>query len=171
MPYIFPSNLIQFNNESLNSEHLMFGESVYLYGENNNLNTKKLIEMLNSCNADVKIYLNISVAEKNKCLIDMLKGVEVLTSNITEDSDYALKVAVMAMERAKRMAEIGKKVILAVDDVLSLVGSENGDMHVSKQIMSLTKNTSNGSVSVFAIMSENKNVCVFEKLADKRLYI
>ena len=167
--HVFPTELINFDNAK--DVNIMYGENAYVYGSNNNQNTQTIINLLNNCSADVKIYVNLSMADKNRIYLPLLKDCEILVSNLTEESEYSKKVANMAIERAKRMMELGKKVVVAVDDMLAVSSIDGGDMSVSKKLMSLAKFSDIGGISVVAIMPSDFDVFVLEKLIDKRFKI
>ncbi len=163
---------ISFADEDMSKFDIKFGESVYLYGKNNRENTESIINMLNKCEVDKKLYVNISIAEKNKCLIEKLNGAEMFVANFTDDIDTAKRVVLLAAERAKRLFESGVSVVVAIDDVLSLAGIDTQDLPVTKNLLSLAKSAPDaGSVSVFAVISSNNGISLFEKLADRRLKV
>ena len=64
-----PMQNLTFQDESFNNLNLKKGENIYLYGNNNNSNTITLVNMLNLCDVQNKIYVNVSLAEKNKIFI------------------------------------------------------------------------------------------------------
>ena len=169
--HIVPVKKLEFLNKELNSFNIMCGENVYLYGTNNNQNTVSTVEYLNSCNADVKIYLNMAVAEKNKIYIKNLANAEMFVSNFTDPTDYAREVAALAIERAKRAMEAGGNVVVAIDDILTLISIEKQDAAITKQLLSLTKSSKNGSISLVVVNSNESNVLFIEKLADKRIKV
>ena len=101
--HILPFNKIEFANAEYNSFNIMCGENIYLYGNNNNQNTITCVNYLNSCSADVKIYVNLSVAEKNKIFIKELKQCEMFVSNLTDSVEYSKEILALAIERAKEL--------------------------------------------------------------------
>ena len=168
--HILPSKLIHFNKTEYEELDIKLGESVYIYGNDNNCNTSTIINMLNSSSATKKIYINTVLAEKNKIYLDDINGaVELFTSCVTDTSENAQHVVNLAIERAKRILERGDDVIIAVDDVKSVIGIDNDDMSLTKNLMSVTKDGENaGSITLFAIMPMDKSASLFEKLADKK---
>ena len=147
--------------------NLCVGENIYVYGNNNNNNTKKIINILNSCEIENKIYINSSIVEKNKIFLKELNYVESFIVGLTDDSDTAKKILFLAAERAKRILENGEDVLLVIDDLNSVFGV---DENYAKTLISLTKNSDNGSITILCVMPNFSNN-QFEKLADVRLRI
>lgn len=165
--HILPNKKLEFELAEHASLNLMKGESVYFYGDNNNENTQNIIKLLNDAKNVVKLYLNVSVAEKNVVLLDGLQRAEQFIAKITDEADYVKRVITLCNERAKRLFEAGQSVVLVVDDVASLLEADNENKQLTKSIMSLTKNSNTvGSITLWAIM---KNVTMFDKLYDKKL--
>lgn len=171
--HIIPSKLIQFDKSEYNELDILLGESIYLYGNDNNDNTSTIINLLNSSSATKKIYINTVVADKNKIFLEEMNGaVELFTSSITDTSENAQHIVNLAIERAKRILERGDDVIVAVDDVKSVIGIDNDDMSITKNLMSVTKDGENaGTITLFAVMPMDKSASLFEKLADKKFKI
>ena len=146
------------------------GENVYVYGSNNKQNTSVALKVLNSVKIQNKIYVNVSVTEKNRsALID--NKAEMFISNINEDIADIQRVVVLAVERAKRILESGEDVLIVVDDMLSVYGAEKEKINLIRNLASLSKNTKNhGSITLFAIMPDD-SLNQIEKLSDKRYVI
>ena len=104
-----PTRTLNFNNGEYGKLNLKIGENAYFYGNNNNVNTKTVVDILNSCKIENKLYVNVSLAEKNKMFIQTLKNVEKFTAFITDNVDFARRIIVMAIERAKRILEMGEE--------------------------------------------------------------
>lgn len=167
--HILPSKKLAFENADYKALNLMAGESVYFYGTNNNENTQSIIKLLNHAKNVVKLYLNVSLAEKNIVLLDNLNQAEQFTAKITDEEDYVKRVISLCNERAKRLFEAGQNVVLVVDDVSALLEADGENKALTKSIISLTKNSNAvGSISLWAIM---KNATMFDKLYDKRFKI
>ena len=167
--HILPSRKMEFKDfENLN---INYGESVYFYGDNNTLNSINTIDLLNNASAK-KIYLNLSVAEKNKHIVGKLKNAEMFVSDVFEGSEKSKKLIAIAFERAKRLFELGLDVVVLIDDVQTIWSIDDGEHQLVKKLMSLTKEAGKkGSISIWALMSENDQLKLFEKLADKRFKI
>ena len=162
-----PSKVLKFKNADYENLNLMVGENVYVYGSNNNDNTKKIIDMLNSCKIENKIYINVSIAEKNKIFLKSLQCSEKFLSNITDENDISKRVVLLAIERAKRILEVNENVLVVVDDISSVMGvNEN----LVKNLVSITKDGGNGSITLLAVMP-GYEINQVEKLADRRLKI
>ena len=164
-----PNKKIVFKNAqpSLDVQH---GENVYFYGSNNTQNTVSIINVMNACDVDKKLYLNVSIADKNKNFLNSIEGAEMFVANIMEGSDKIRKIISLAIERAKRICEDGGNVALFIDDVISLWSVDESSHALVKKLMSVTKNGGKkGSISVFAVMSGDYELKIFEKLADKRI--
>lgn len=162
-----PSVSLEFENGEFQNLNLLIGENIYVYGEDNNNNTKKIIEMLNCCKIENKIYINVSIAEKNKIFLKSLNYTENFVSNITDNVDVARRVVMLAVERVKRILETGEDVLVVVDDICSVLSVDD---NLVKNLVSVTKNGVNGSITLLAIMP-NRGINQVEKLADKRLRI
>ena len=171
VPHNLPNRKLEFENSEYNSLNLMIGENIYVYGSNNNSNTKKIIDMLNQCKIENKIYVNVSMAEKNKIFLKNLKNCETFVVNITDEVDVARRDVLLAIERAKRILEIGEDVLVVVDDVASIMAIDNDGVNLVKNLISITKQAENmGSITLLAIIPF-ENINQIEKLADKRLQI
>lgn len=170
--HTMPTNFLGFDCQACNDLNIRVGESVYIYGASNAENSQAIVEMLNSCNADRKLYVNTSIVEKNKYLLNCLKNTENFVTNFSDPIDDARRAVILATERAKRIVEKGESCVLAVDDVQSVRGIDFEDLKITKNLMSVTKNGANGgSVTLLAIMPSNRSMDMFEKLADKRVKV
>ena len=170
--HVEPKRSLVFDQEKYNIFDIKMGESVYLYGSDNKENTDIIIDLINSSQIQKKIYINVSIAEKNKYFLKKLKNAELFISSITAEMDNAKRLIVIAIERAKHLFEQGENVLLAVDDVLSLSGIDSSDLVLTKNLLSLTKCGRNaGTISLLAIMPADRNIRFFEKLVDKRIII
>lgn len=147
------------------------GESVYLYGTNNLQNSLSLAELLTACKADVKIYLNISIVDKNRFVLNSLSNCEEFVIDFVETIDDARRAVVLAIERAKRAMENGQNCVFAIDDVQSVHSIDDENRTLTKNLMSLSKAGQNGSVTLLAIMPQNRSLDLVEKLADRRYKI
>ena len=166
-----PNKQIVFNNQNYKQLNLKYGENCDVYGKNNNANTITIIDMLNNCGVENKIYVNISLAEKNKIYLEKLQGVERFVSNVTDQVDAIRRNLILAIERVKRIFEKGENVVIVVDDIASIIGVDNENINLIKNIISLARETSGeGSITLIAVVP-NENFYYIEKLADSRLKI
>lgn len=165
--HIMLNEILDFENEEYKNLNISKGENVYVYGTNNNENTKKIIDMLNSCKIENKIYINVSVVEKNKIFLKKLNYTENFVSNITDTSDVSKRVVMLAIERAKRVLEFDENVLIVVDDISSVMGV---DESLVRSLVSVTKSSNKGSITLLAVMP-NHGMSQIEKLADKRLEV
>ena len=166
-----PSRNLKFKSEEFDALNLMYGENVYVYGNDNNHNTVKVVEMLKNCDIANKLYVNISVAEKNKIHLKDLKYFENFVANITDEISVASRLVMLAIERAKRAIENGEDVLVVVDDVTSILGLEKVGLDLIKNLISIAKEgKEKGSITVVAVIP-NSGIYQIEKLADKRLQI
>lgn len=144
------------------------GECVYLYGTNNNNNTSAIVNLLNEYNGK-KLYLNVTMAEKNIGVLPHLNNAELFVAKLTDGDDYCRNILNLATERAKRLFEAGENVVLAIDDVQSLSDVDFEDLRLTKQLISLTKNSNRyGSITLIAIMNGSNQ---FNKLYDKKFKV
>ena len=155
-------------NSKFKDVEVGFGGNVYIYGKNNIEKTKHSIQFLNSCNADVKMYVNFALVDKFKVYLKDVENAEIFTADMIDEQDYVERIINVAIERAKRYLESGKNLVLLIDDVLTI---KSINFNLLKSLMSLTKNTTAGSITIVAIMSDNQSVSIFEKLADKKFEI
>jgi len=166
-----PSRMIKFKNSEYESLNLMIGENAYFYGSNNNTNTTTIINLLNATDIQNKLYVNVSLADKNKIFVSALDSAEKFVVGITEDVDVSRRMIFLATERAKRILEEGEDVLIVVDDIMSIIGVDREDLNLVKNLVSITKEGKNkGSITLFAIMPNVGNSQI-EKLADKRFRI
>lgn len=168
--HVLEKNNFEFNNSKFSNLIISKGENTYFYGKDNNINTNFIIDLLNSTKVENKIYINVSIVEKNK---HILKGVdaELYVSKITDDLETSRRIVSLAIERALRLFEQDKDVVIVVDDALSVASVDNQELSILKRLMSITKNGANASISIFAIMDEDKQVNQIEKLADNKIKI
>lgn len=164
-------NKIVFNGKEFNNLNMNKGENTFVYGSNNNVNTEYSIKLLNACDIDEKLYINVSIAEKNKHVLKDIQNAELFVSKITDSIEITKRIVNLAIERAIRLFEEGKNVVIVVDDALSVASVDNQDLAILRRLISLTKNSNNGSISIVAIMDENKQINQIEKLADHRIKI
>ena len=168
---VLPNRELQFNDENLNLLNVKIGENVYIYGTNNNQNTQTIIHLLNNVKTQNKLYVNVSVAGKNQMFLSELKNTENFISNIMDEIDVAKRIVTLAIERAKRILEVGEDVVVAVDDMSSIYGIEKIGEMLMKNLASIAKETKGkGSITLLAVMP-NSGFNQIEKLADKRLNI
>ena len=66
---------------------------------------------------------------------------------------------------------LGNDVLIVVDDALSVAGVDSPELPILKRLMSITKNAENGSISIVAVMDEDKPISQIEKLADNKIKI
>lgn len=147
------------------------GENAYFYGKDNNVNTDYIINMLNNAKVDCKIYVNVSIVEKNKHFLKNIKNAELYVSKITDDLETSRRIVSLAVERALRLFEQDKHVLIVVDDALSVASVDNQELSILKRLMSITKCAENASISIAAIMDEDKQINQIEKLADNKIRI
>ena len=169
IPHIPSENKIEFSSK--NSIQINKGENIYFYGTDNNLNTTNIIKLLNDCKCENKLYINVSIVEKNKHYLNMLNGCELFVANLTDEVETARRIVTLAIERAMRLIELNEDVVIVVDDAISVASVDMQDLSILKRLMSITKNAGNGSISIFAIMDKDKQINQIEKLADKKFNI
>lgn len=169
--HMLPNRMLPFSSKMFSKLNLKYGENIYVYGNNNNNNTINIIKMINDCKIENKIYINVSIAEKNKIFITELQNTENFLSNITDEVDIARRLVCLATERAKRILEQGQDVLVVVDDLASIGGIDNNDLMLIKNLVSITKEgRQNGSITIVAVMPKEE-FSQIEKLSDVRLKI
>lgn len=163
--------LLEFEKTEYSNLKINQAENVYIYGEDNKLNTLIALDMLKSCKAKNKLYINVSMVEKNKSILSKMDNIEKFVSNVEENSDIVRNMIMLAVERAKRILEMGEDVVILVDDMLSLSGIDKENLNLIKKICSISKFVKNkGSITLLAVMPNDKLILI-EKLADSRLKI
>jgi len=168
---ILPNQKLVFKDEKFNTLNLQKGENCYLYGSNNNHNTMAVTNLLNSVECENKIYINISIAEKSKLLLKSMNNCEMFTCELTEKVDVVKRTVFLAVERIKRILEVGENVVAFVDDMLSVSSVDNDSLNLVKSLVSLASATNkHGSITLLAVMPDSSLVQV-EKLADVRMEI
>ena len=158
-----------FSASEFNNLKISKGENTYLYGKDNNTNTNYVINLLNSCNVENKIYINVSIVEKNKHVLKNINNAELYVSKITDNLETSRRIVTLAIERAIRLIEQDKHVLIVVDDALSVASVDNQELTILKHLMSITKNGKNGSISILAVMDKDKQINQIEKLADNKI--
>ncbi len=156
---------IEMDGINLDVKH---GENCYFVGDNNNTNTTHLIDVLNACKADRKIYINCSIAAKNEGYLDAINNdTDLFVSRITDTEETAKKIIALACAYAKRGLESKQKVIIAVDDIFGVMSVCADDELVAGNLLSLTKNGENGgAITILAVYKDDKYSKRYEKLAD-----
>lgn len=158
-----------FSSNEFNGLNLKQGENTYLYSKDNNASTNYVINLLNSCKVDNKIYINVSIVEKNKHVLKSIDDAELFVSKITDNLETSRRIVTLAVERALRLIEQDKNVLIVVDDALSVASVDNQELTILKRLMSITKNGRNGSISILAVMDKDKQINQIEKLADNKI--
>jgi len=159
-------NFSQFGNV------VKYGENLFLYGTNTGKMSGALKDMVSSCGEDRKIYINLSITEKNKSNLSQIENAECFVAQFTESIEKSKKLISIALERAKRLFEKGENVVIFIDDVLSLCSIDLPEQTAVKNLMSISKNAlKGGSISIVAIMNNKPELNVFERLADNKLII
>ena len=161
---LFKSN--KFSNIKINK-----GENFYIYGSNPNENTDFVINLLNDVKIDNRVYLNVSIVEKTKHILNKFNSTELYVANLTDDLEMVRRVITLATERLMRVLEDGEDVLIVIDDVVSLTSVDLQDLSLLKKLMSLTKKGKAGSITIVAIMNKDQSVAQIEKLADSRFYL
>ena len=127
--------------------------------------------MMNACKCEYKLYVNVSIAEKNKMFLNNINHAEKLVANITDEIDVSRRVLSLAIERAKRLIECGEDVLVVIDDLLSITSVDKDNLTFTKNLVALTKQAKkSGSITLLAVMPNN-TLTQIEKLADKRLKV
>ncbi len=162
---------LEFFNEAYNELGLKQGQNCYLYGDDNNDNSLVAIDLVNSVNCDNKIYLNLSLAEKNKILLKDLKNCELFVAGVVDDVDVARRITMLAIERVKRILETKESVVVVVDDLLSVSGVDNDKLNLVRNIVALAKDTKQQAAITLLSVMPNNELKFVEKLADVRLKI
>lgn len=164
----FVDKKLQFSNSELD---INVGENVFIYGSNNNVNTDVSIKLLNSVDAK-RVYLNVSVTEKNKVMLESLQNAEQILINLIEENVVKKQMVSICIERLKRLVEMGENVVLIIDDMLSITSIDDENLTLTKTLVSLAKSSSrSGSLTTIAIMPTHKDIDAVEKLADRRFKI
>lgn len=166
IPAVRANKNVQFQNPTYANFNIKYGEAAFIYGVNNAEVSTSVINLINDCLADAKLYINVSIVEKNKYLLEDVSGTENFTVNMVEDAQVAKKVITLATERMKRLLEKGNNVVVAIDDVKTLLSVEDC-LSITKVLMSLAKTCEKGSVTLIAAVGESGSI--FEKLADCRI--
>ena len=163
-----PSKTIP-NNLNLN---LKFGETCFVNGESNNQNSTALIDLLNSCKADYKLYINCTIAEKNKFILEKLNSdVEQFVASMADGINTAKDIINLSITRAKRIFETGKTCVIVIDDLLSVIGLCPEDNLLARKLINLTKNSEEGSITTIVAVNDNKYCLPFLKLADAKFNV
>ena len=111
---------------------------------------KKIATALLKCNRDVKIYA-LLIGGRPEDIADFKRtvtGVETVSSSFdTSGAENAFLVE-YTLERAKRLVEMGKEVVILCDGLNNLVQSHNAFINVTKSAM--------GEINVDALMEAKK---------------
>ena len=168
--HVLPTKKLLFEKKEYNNLKIMLGENVYFYGLNNNDNTKMAVDMLNSCEVQNRLYINISLVDKNKIYLSNLKNCEKFVCHLTDETDVVRRVVNLAIERAKRILECGEDCAVVVDDINSISAIDKDGFNLVKNMVALSKNSESGSITLLAVIPD-ENQKGIEKLADKRFNI
>lgn len=169
--HVVQTKKLKFNNSDYDNLELNMGENTYVYGANNKQNTDTIIKIMNDCACEYKIYVNVSITEKNKVFLNKIQFAEKFVANLTDDLEMSRRVLTLAIERAKRLIENGDDVLVVVDDMLSVSSVDKENLIFTKNLVAITKQAKKqGSITLLSVMP-NKTLTQIEKLADKRLYV
>lgn len=158
--------------DKLKNFGVKYGENIYIYGSNNALNTQISLDLLNSCQEERKIYVNISTTEKNKSKFVENKNIENFITNVIDEKTLKKQIVSLAIERCKRLLENKENAVVVVDDILSVTAIDDEDLTLTKQLVTLSKNGVNsGSITMFSIMPTHKDIDAIEKLCDRRFKV
>lgn len=138
------------------SKEFSYGSNIVLYtNQNSTQYLNILINELDTTNPI--IFLNPSITGKNIDLIKTMSKALPFCADFVESFSSQQKICFLALNRAKRLAEQGKNVLLVVDDAMTLanLNSEStNEIYVVKSVISAAKNTKNGSITVLTTLSE-----------------
>lgn len=138
------------------SNEFAYGSNIVLYTNQNS--TQYLNVLINGIDtASPIIFLNPSITGKNIDTIKTMSKVLPFCADFVESFASQQKICFLALNRAKRLAEQGKDVLLVVDDAMTLanLNSEStNEIYVVKSVISAAKNTKNGSITVLTTLSE-----------------
>lgn len=153
---------------------LLHGENASIIGSNYNENSELAISLLNSISDAKKIYINTSIVEKNKDIVNKIIDAELFVCNMSVDAKTVTRNIDTATNRARRLFELNNNVVILIDDLLSLSCIDD-NLTYTKALMSLAKSTeSNGSITIVAIipkLTDEKIKALFERLIDKKIVI
>ena len=169
--HVVTNEEFKFSKKEFANLKIVKGQNTYLYGKDNNQNSGFVIDLLNSCKVKNKIYINVSIVEKNKHILKTINDAELFVSKITDKLETSKRIVTLAIERAIKLIEQNKDVLIVVDDALSVAGVDNPELPILKRLMSITKSGANGSISIVAVMDKDKQINQIEKLADNRIDI
>ncbi len=165
---VLPDKILKFKNDTYSNLNIKYGENVFISGEDYNLNTQEIINILNSADGTKNIYINISMIDKNFIFLKELRNADCFIAKLTDKTDYINHVLCLAVERIKRLIECKKQVLVAVDDLTTIMSNANF-AEFGKNLLSLSKNTKRyGSATILSIVQENS---ALQKLADKHLKV
>ena len=137
----------------LNSIGLNYGDTVFCYNENLNDFINFSVQFTNRNKDSFDKFIYVSPASKNN-KYDLLKAFpdELFLSNFQESFSSQQRTAFMAINRAKRLAEMDLNVCLLIQDILEVVtldnNNPNGELSISKYILSSAKNMEKGSLTI-----------------------
>ncbi len=158
---ILPEKRLEIDDLNLD---VKYGENIYLYGANSNVNSIAAINLLNKTGRTDKIYINISMLDKNLIYLQELRNADLFVAKLTDKTDYIKQILNLAIERIKRLVEKKDHVVVVVDDLTTLI--ENPEFEqCAKDLVSLSRATKrSGSATIFSIVDENSK---YKKFADK----
>ncbi len=155
-----------FDQNKLDAMKLHLGENVYIYGNDNRYNTEMVINMLNYAKVDKSVYINLALVEKTKSILMRLPNTETFVANLVSDSEYMQKIIDLSIERIKRLFELGKNVIVAIDDMASIHAIDK-ESTLIKTLLSLAKTHKDSSITMISIMPSDDSLNNLNKLADR----
>ena len=168
---VIPNQQLEFKTADFNNLQIKKGEALYVYGNNCNEKTQAVIDLLNQSKVDERLYLNVAVAEKNKVYLKEIANAEKVTVSIVDDLENAKRAVALVTERAKRILEAGKNALLVIDDLLSVLSVDDQSMTLTKKLISLSKASKQGSVTIVVNVQGTAGETMFERLADKRMFV
>lgn len=162
---------VEFKSEEFLKLNISKGENFYIYTKNFNKSSNFVVNLLNDSKNNCKIYLNVSMVEKSKHILNEIKNSEMFVCNLTDEYELSRRIVTLATERALRAFEDDENVLLVVDDVNSIQGVDYQDSLLLRKLMSVPKNGKQGSITIVAVVDGNKNLNQIERLADGKFYL
>jgi len=159
IPFSHIQRKVNFKEDKLNTLNIKYGDTIFGYNENINDFVYFATQFATNNRESFDKYIYLSpVSKLDK--YDLLRSFpdEVYLSSFQESFSNQQRTAFMAINRARRLAEMGKNVCLIVQDIIEIASLDNnntnGELQIAKDILSSTKNMEQGSITIICGFKE-----------------
>lgn len=153
LPVCNHTKKVKISDKDFNGIELNYGDTIFCHIDNLDDFINFSVKFANTNKLLYDKFIFVSPASRVE-RYDLLKSFpdELYISSFLSNLSNQKRTAFMALNRAKRLAEMGKNVCLFISDILEIVTFDSnnpyGELQISKDILSCAKNLENGSLTI-----------------------